>query len=183
MKNSSIIICIFQLLLACHSKKVAVVKSPLLKEVDATTTLNQSILDCPTDGICTTKILKNQILIVKSDEFGHLYFITEQSTLFSVIIFEYKKNNVKGYKDGNYSEDIIFEIKNTDTKLTLQDESLNKTKMLFGKHCYCKGQAGYYVIKKGNLLLEQKKEEIQFEINFEISDVPHIIKQIKSTVK
>ena len=183
MKNSIIILFVLQLLIACNCKKTAVIKVSKAKDLDSKTMVDPKAIDCPIDGICTSKILKDKKMVLKTDDFGRLYYETEQSELSSVVVYEYKKNNPSGYQDGNYREEIIFEIKNSDSKLSFKDEALDQSKMLFGRHCYCKGQAGYFAVKKGKFSFERKNQIIHFELDFTITEVPQIITNIRAEIK
>ena len=88
----------------------------------------------------------------------------------------------KDLQDANYREEVIFEIKNSDTNLILSGEELQTTKMLFGRFCYCKGQTGYYLVEDGTLNLVQKDNKVSFSLDFNITKVPQIIKSIKASI-
>lgn len=149
------------------------------EEIEITTKNNS----CPQDGTCTIEILKNKSLAIKKDEFNQIYFQEIVNNKTSIIKFQYQRDNEKGYADGNYREEIIFEINNTETSLNLSDNALQTTKMLFGRHCFCKGQAGYFNITKGNLSLTKENEEYKLTLDFLITEVPQIIKTISTSVK
>jgi hypothetical protein len=51
--------------------------------------------------------------------------------------------------------------------------------MLFGRFCYCKGQAGNFKVKNGNLKITKDK----IDLDFEIKEVPQIIKNISIRLK
>jgi hypothetical protein len=149
-------------------------KATLKNDAKELTVIN----DCPKEGTCTTSILKNKKLVVKIDGADQLSYQTQDNQDTSVILFEYLKKGPVNTHDGNYREEIVFEINNNETHLKLEDIALNKTKMLFGRHCYCKGQNGYYVIEKGRLELQKKSDIIHFNLDFTIAAVPQIIKHI-----
>jgi hypothetical protein len=138
---------------------------------------------CPTDGKCTVELFRNKSLEIKKDEFGSMYHqIIDSENNTSVIVYHYDKNVAKGLQDGNYREEVIFEIKNSDTNLILSGEELQTTKMLFGRFCYCKGQTGYYLVEDGTLNLVQKDNKVSFSLDFNITKVPQIIKSIKASI-
>ncbi|NJM79542.1 MAG: hypothetical protein HC854_07910 [Flavobacterium sp.] len=170
----------FILLLYCKSAKNKVDRENKMEEEIEITTKNNS---CPQDGTCTIEILKNKSLAIKKDEFNQIYFQEIVNNKTSIIKFQYQRDNEKGYADGNYREEIIFEINNTETSLNLSDNALQTTKMLFGRHCFCKGQAGYFNITKGNLSLTKENEEYKLTLDFLITEVPQIIKTISTSVK
>lgn len=143
-------------------------------------TIIKSTSFCPEDGKCNLSIKNNKQLIIKSDDIGKQYYELVDNNSKSVIIYEYSRNTPKDLQDASYREEIIFEIENSTNSLTLSNENLGNTKMLFGRHCFCRGQAGYYPVKKGNLKLTNEKSKITFSLNFEIDEVPQIIKMIQN---
>lgn len=134
---------------------------------------------CPLDGICHAEIHKNKSLEVKKDDLGSIYTNMIDSETTSVIVYQYNKMVKGDLQDGNYREEVIFEINNSDKELFLNNEKLKETKMLFGRFCFCRGQTGYYKVENGTLSLKQNKEGLSFNIDFTISEVPQIIKSIK----
>jgi hypothetical protein len=173
MKNIAkpLFILIAPFLFSCQAKK------EVLENSVPTITSNTESL-CPENGECTTKILKNKSLRIKIDELNQLYYQIEDNANTSVVHFEFSKKADEGLQDGNYREEIIFEINNADSKLELEDILLRPTKMIYGRHCYCKGQAGYFSVLKGKLSLQKNKEKIAFNLNFTVTEVPQIIKKI-----
>ena len=139
--------------------------------------------ECPQDGTCTVELLKDKRLDIKTDDLGGIYFQIVAATESSVVLYHYNRKVEKGLQDGQYREDIVFEINNSDSLISLSGSDLQKTKMLFGRHCYCKGQAGYFKVTQGQLTLEQKKNAVSFHLDFTITQVPQIIKSIKATTK
>lgn len=138
---------------------------------------------CPTDGKCTVELFRNKSLEIKKDEFGSMYHqIIDSENNTSVIVYHYDKNVAKGLQDGNYREEVIFEIKNSDTNLVLSGKELQTTNMIFGRFCYCKGQTGYYLVEDGTLNLVQKDNKVSFSLDFNITKVPQIIKSIKASI-
>ena len=139
--------------------------------------------NCPENGVCETKIFRNQSLEIKTDEFGSMYYEKLESPTTSVILFTYTKNTPKDLPDSSYREEIIFEINNSDSDVELSDLNLQKTKMLFGRFCFCRGQTGYHKVKSGILKLKNADKKISFNLNFLISEVPQTIKSINNSVK
>lgn len=154
MKNSAnrLIIIMAPLFFSCQNAKTTLENSSSL------VASNTEVL-CPEDGDCSTTILKNQSLKIKLDEFNHLYYRTEANANTSVIRFEYKRKAPEGLQDGGYREEVIFEINNSDTKLELEDVLLKRTKMIYGRLCYCRGQTGYFSVNKGKLDLEKNQKK------------------------
>ncbi len=137
---------------------------------------------CPTDGVCTTEILKNKSLVVKQDEFGSTYTQTVDSETTSVIVYQYNRIVKGDLQDAGYREEVIFEINNSDTNLSLANENLQQTKMLFGRFCFCRGQTGYYKVEDGKLNLKKTNDTITFNLDFTITKVPQIIKTINTSI-
>ena len=139
--------------------------------------------DCPSDGICSVEIIKDKSIIVKTDETGQIYTQFADSRDTSVLVWRYDRDNLEGFQDGSHREEIILEIKNTDTNLVLTDEELQQRKVIFGRFCFCKGQSGYYKIVNGKLNMKKLKDILTLELNFKISEVPQVINKINASVK
>lgn len=160
----------------CNCKKNATPNKPS----NPTTEISSA---CPEDGTCTVEIFRNKSLEIKTDGIGAMYYQMNDSPEMSVIHYQYTRNTVKGLQDGSYREEILFEVASSDTTLSLTDVSLQKTKMLFGRHCFCRGQAGYFKVTEGHLQLAQRKDGIQFSLEFKINQVPQIIQKIEASIK
>ena len=50
--------------------------------------------------------------------------------------------------------------------------------MLFGRHCFCRGQNGLFTIEDGRLEISRKRGKIKIDLNFYQSKVHQIIKNI-----
>jgi len=163
------------ILMSCCSKK------PFtdLKEVNATQSIQSA---CPDEGKCTIELVSNKSLNVKADEFGSIYYQLLDADKTSVIRYTYDKDVPEGLQDGNYREEIIFEISNTNQTLVLSGKELQQTKMLFGRFCFCRGQTGSYKVEDGTLNLTKKGAKIEFDLNFTITKVPQLVHSIKATL-
>ena len=158
----------------CHCQKAAIAATPTKSIIEST---------CPENGVCTINIQKNKSMVVKTDEFGSVYYTLEDDSSKSVIVYEYKRNVEEGLQDGQHREEIVFEINNSDTSLSLTGKNLQSTKMLFGRHCFCKGQAGYYKVTEGNLNLENNNGTINIALDFKIKEVPQLYTTVKAIIK
>ncbi|HLP64248.1 hypothetical protein [Flavobacterium sp.] len=145
-----------------------------------TTTL---LSDCPTDGKCTIEIFPNKSMNIQTDGTGAMYNQLVDSKETSVIVYQYNRDVPEGLQDGNYREEIIFEIKNSDSNLVISGNDLQQSKMLFGRFCFCRGQTGYYKVTDGNLNLTQKDKSITFNLSFTVNEVPQIIKTIQASIQ
>lgn len=157
----------------CNCKK-SVVESSKINTIESI---------CPEDGKCTIQILKNKSLVLKSDDLGGLYYHLVDNENTSVIQYQYNRTVEEGLQDGHHQEEIIFEINNSITELHLKNEELQQTKMLFGRHCFCKGQAGNFKVEEGSLLLTKDNNTITFELYFKTNKVPQLFEKVKATLK
>lgn len=139
--------------------------------------------DCPTDGKCTVAIFPNKSMNIQTDGTGAIYNQLIDSKETSVVLYQYNRDVPEGLQDANYREEIIFEIKNSDTNRVASGNDLQQTKMLFGRFCFCRGQTGYYKVTHGNLNLTQKDKSVSFNLNFTITEVPQITKTIQAIIQ
>lgn len=138
---------------------------------------------CPNDGTCKITIYPNEKLEILTDETGAVYYKKTAASNSTVFHFQYDRTAEEGVQDGQYQEELIFEYSNDSFPLNLTHQSLQKTKMLFGRHCFCKGQAGYFLVNAGSLNLNQTKGQTTLDLQFQITEVPQAITQIQSTWK
>lgn len=153
------------------------------KKNSSPTASNESTTNCPDDGDCTIVIHKNKKLNILTDGIGSRYYQILDNENTSVIHFEYKKKIDENLQDGNYVEEIVFEIQNDVKSLLLIDNELQSTKMLYGRHCYCKGQAGLFNVSNGKLILDQNNNKIKINLDFKINDVPQLITSISEIIQ
>lgn len=124
----------------------------------------------------------NSILTIKDDTIGEIYPVIESGKNI-VIDFKYEKKAPEGIADGDYSETLHFEIPKNTTVLNLNDASLNDVKLLFGKHCFCRGEAGYYKVKKGNMKIVKTDNEIFFDITFSVDETSTKLERVAKHIK
>lgn len=161
-----IVLFLLGLLFSCNAQK------------NVSSTMAKITSECPSDGTCEVEILKNKQLILHYDDLGGMYYDIKEQEGTTVIHYQYNKTTQANLQDGHYREDIIFEIKNSDKSLNLTDSALQQTKLIFGRHCFCKGQTGYFKVEKGKLNLSSKKDEIHFDLSFENEKIPQLIRFI-----
>lgn len=138
--------------------------------------------ECPSDGKCTIQLLKNKSMDKKIDGIGKLFYQLVDSDNKSVIIYEYNRNTEEGLQDGQHKEEIVFEIDNGVFDLKLKDAQLENVKMLFGRHCFCRGQAGFFAVSKGTLNLSQNESHVTFGLDFKVDEVPQLYTKVNATV-
>ncbi len=133
---------------------------------------------CPSDGTCTLELLKNKSIQVNRDEIGYQTYELLESKDKSVVKFQYTKNVDKSLQDASYVEEVLFEISNTAQKMELKDNELKEANLIFGRHCFCKGQAGIFNISHGNLEVIRNKSSLDFSVSFKSDKTPQIIETI-----
>lgn len=136
--------------------------------------------ECPSEGVCTVKIQKNKSLLIKEDGTGALYpeIVDGDKT---VILYTFLRKGPEGTLDGDYSETIHFEIPNGIYTSNFNDAALKNVKLLFGKHCYCKGEAGYYPVKTGSLKVVKTESTVSFDLKFKMEHPSHELNNIMQT--
>lgn len=137
------------------------------------------ISDCPKDGTCVLEVFDNKTITVKQDEFGSIYYSIDDSLNSKVYKYVYSRTVKGDLQDAGYREEIVFELNNNITKQSLLNNEIQSTKILFGRFCFCRGQTGNYKVTDGNLDINESK----ITLNFNISQVPQIIKNITIDLK
>lgn len=135
---------------------------------------------CPENGKCSIEIIKNKSLDVKTDEFGGIYYTLNDDVAKSVIHYQYNRNVEEGLQDGQHREEIVFEISNSESEIRLSDGMLQSSKMLFGRHCFCRGQAGFFKVEQGVLNLSNKAGVVKVDLDFKITKVPQLFTKVKA---
>ena len=138
---------------------------------------------CPSDGKCTTILIENKSLNIKMDGTGATYYELTDNSKTSVIKFEYNKTVDTTLQDNSYREEVLFEIPNQFKEINKENNELESVKMIFGKHCFCRGQAGIYPVKKGKLNILKENNTTSFNLEFEIPNIEHKIKIISESIK
>lgn len=115
---------------------------------------------CLPKSECTFEVLENKSLLVKTDDTNHIYYHLQDTPGKTVVKYTYKTITDPKIKDAGYSEEIIFETDDKWSGLNTSGSDIQKTKMLFGVHCFCRGKAGFYKIEKGNISYANKKLQI-----------------------
>ncbi len=137
---------------------------------------------CPEEGTCSVVVHKNKSLSIQKDDTGALYPQLVESTN-TVVEYTYFKEGPPGTADGNYSETIHFEIPADTENFSKENASLSDVKLLYGKHCFCRGEAGYYPITDGKLLVEKSNQGIVFDLKFKVNKTSQVVTHISETVK
>ena len=148
-----------------------------------TTTLALQQDSCPTDGTCTTELLKNKTLVVKRDDIGQTYYQLLDNEGSDVIRYQYTRTTDAELADAGYREELVFEIDRNSPELKLEGSGLQKTKMLFGRFCFCRDQTGYYPVNNGSLAVKPTGNNYTLKVGFTVPELPQIVNKIEMTTK
>jgi hypothetical protein len=101
----------------------------------------------------------------------------------TVISYEYTRNSSnEPHADDFYREELFMEIPSSAFKKTYKNEQLQDVKLIFGKHCYCKGEAGYYKISEGTLKVNHTEKNTHISLTFK-APVTSELKTVEFTVE
>lgn len=150
---------------SCKSTKKATEDKILLK------------IDSLDNGFRKLYLLKNKKLEVLTTN-GSLSYTIGNNNSTNVLQFVYEKDMDQAAYDGGYREEVVFEIPNNSVNQNYTNEVLQKTKMLFGRYCNCRGQNGLFKVSQGKLHITASKKETHFELHFKIIEVPQITDSI-----
>ncbi|GEP51440.1 hypothetical protein FNO01nite_21120 [Flavobacterium noncentrifugens] len=164
-----LLICTAILFLGCASKKTGVSQNQVVLQLES---------ECPKAGTCRIEVFENKKMQVNLDEFGSVYYKLEDDLQKKVIKYSYSKTVKGDIQDAGYREEIVFELDNFENQ-DFENADLQKTQMLFGRFCYCKGQTGNYKVGSGKLSIQDKKASLSFTV----SEVPQLIKTITFDIK
>jgi hypothetical protein len=152
------------------------------KEVAIETNISVEILTCPEKGTCTLELMANKSITFKKDDFDIVYPVITDGEK-TVLKYTYNKNTSPKYQDGYYTEIVYAEFDPVLQNITLENAELEPFKFHFGRLCFCKGQTGYYPIKRGNFTLVKKgSDSIQIDLDFEVKQVPQIVNRISEII-
>jgi hypothetical protein len=136
--------------------------------------LETSTTKCPENFECTLETKENQSLSIQYDDLGRLSYELTPDKNKTVVIYKINKIVPKNIQDGSYREEILLELHNKNEALLLENDNLQKSKLIFGRFCYCKGKTGYYKITSGKLDIKNSK----LNLTFKIFEVPQLLNTI-----
>lgn len=155
------------IILGCKSKK------PEIKSDDNTVSNKiQSML----------KIHDNTSIDLKIDPIGSLYYELTPNEAFLVISYRYEENTAEDIMDGHYIEEILFQLKKPLHPDTISQSNLADNRAIFNRQCFCRGEAGTYLITEGSLILEEKKNDYQFKFDFTIQSGRQFTKNFSGNI-
>ena len=164
---------IFLMFISCGNKINLVTKKDVII-IEKNTMNNESKV--------SVIIFNNSSLTIKEDSTGQLYPVKESGNNI-VVEIKYQEDGEFGTVDGDYSETLHFEISKNTKELRLKDNQLTEVKALFGKHCFCRGEAGYYFINKGKFKVIKSDKEIYFDIDFSIEETSSKLIRVSKYLK
>jgi hypothetical protein len=140
--------------------------------------INDKFQICPENGICNFEILKNKSFELVKDDTGMFYTeITDSES--NVLKFEFKSGQIPNVPDSGFTEVAYIEF-DKNTNLSLKNDALKQVKATYGRLCFCRGESGYFPIKKGELILENiSNNRYEIEFQFEVDEVPQTLKHFK----
>lgn len=99
--------------------------------------------------------------------FEQLYPQTIYNPETVLVQYSFDRNKAKeNYADDFYKEELFLEIPKKAFKKEYKDAELEQVKLVYGKHCYCKGEAGYYKITQGILKIDQSDKHTKVKLTF-----------------
>ncbi len=147
------------------------------------TSLNISEMECPKPGKCSWEFMPNQSLIIKDNTGGTFYPQFVENSKTSVIKFRYHQDSPEGVADGQYTEEVYFEVENDEQKLFLKNEELQQVKLLYGRLCFCeRGSVGYVKVNEGQLKYSKQDNKILVSLDFENNQIPQVLKELQGIV-
>lgn len=154
------------------------------KGVVSTNWLEQTVTiksECPENGICTAT--RQPGLALKEDPYskGVPKMVANEETI--LIKYEFDRKKADGsYADDFHKEEIFIEIPAKTFKKEYVNEQLQEVKLTFGRHCYCKGSAGYFKITEGTLKIDNSENKTKVKLTFK-APVPQLFENVEFTVE
>lgn len=164
----------------CNSPQATVNSSEKSPQQEAPATISTPKENTKTDGT-TMKVHKNSTLVYKDDTTGGIYPVIEAGD-FIVVEYTYTEKGPEGTVDGDYSETIQFEIPSNIEKYSLSGKEMQNAKVLFGKQCYCKGEAGFYKVTNGKLSVIGAGNDLIIDLQFKVPETSQKVSSLQRTI-
>ena len=132
---------------------------------------------CPEDGNCYVTFSPNKSINIVYIN-NHLSYKIIDDASKTLIQFQYIINQNDAPIDGGYRETVFFEVNKSDKTINLNNFDLQKTKMIYGRYCNCRGQSGVFLVENGNLKLSKTIDKISFTLNYSTGEIPQLINKI-----
>ena len=174
MKNIFIISLLF--LLSCKTNQ------SVSSTIKGSKAVFEQTENCPENGTCTIELIPNKSIEFKTDEFGSLYPVIEGGTK-TILKYTFTKKTIPNTEDSNYTEIIYAELDKNISSISLIDQELKTINLHFARLCFCKGESGYFPIKKGTFnLVKNSDNTLKIDINFNVKKIPQIISEIHEII-
>ncbi len=99
--------------------------------------------------------------------FNELYPQTHFDPEKVLVEYSFDRNKAEGnHADDFYKEELFMEIPVKAFKKQYKDAELDQVKLVYGKHCYCKGEAGYFKITEGTLKIDHSDKQTKVKLAF-----------------
>ena len=177
--KGSFLIISFMSFFSCKTGQALEGKSNIAPQAES----KVSTTPCSTVGSCKWSYYENKALVVKKDDIGKVYYNMVEDKTKSVVHFIFKKENASGLADGNYSEEMVFEMANDCKELVLADEMLHKIKLLLGKHSFKREEVGIHWVEQGLLKIKNEKDKLTVEMDVKIPKQSFFIEKINFTLE
>lgn len=127
--------------------------SSIKTEKDIQTNLKNYKIEnnCPKNVNCNFEILQNKSLNIITDEIGMSYYELTEDTNKTVFRYQYNLTTEKELQDGNYLEEVLFEVDKNYGDFNMSGKNIQKLKAILNVMCFCRGKAGTYNIKEGQI--------------------------------
>lgn len=100
-----------------------------------------------------------------------------------LVSYSYDRNkSAENVADDFYKEELFLEIPSKAFKNEYKDSELEQVKLVYGKHCYCKGEAGYFKINQGSLKINHSEKETKVKLTFKAPS-SSLIENVEFTVE
>lgn len=136
----------------------------------------------PTQNDSMITIHDNTALNLKIDYIGSLYYELIPDEEFMVVSYRYEEQTPEGTMDGHYIEEIYFQVQKPIMASSISNALLADNKAIFNRQCFCRGEAGTFLITEGTLTLEEKKSNYTFQFDFSISSGTQKTKHISGII-
>jgi hypothetical protein len=117
-----------------------------------------------------------------TDPIGMMYYELIPKTGNNVVTYRYEENLAEDIMDGHYIEEVILEFPKNIKSGIWKNEQLTTFNALFGRQCFCRGEAGNFFIENGTLIIRENKKDFQFLLEFEMVSGRQITKIISGTL-
>lgn len=138
--------------------------------------------ECPANGTCTaTRDVGKGLKEIQTDNQIYPQIVDDAETI--LIQYEYnRKKSENNYADDFHKEELFLAIPAKTFKKEYKNEQLQEVQLIYGRHCYCKGSAGYFKITEGTLKIENSENKTKVKLTFK-APVEQLIQSVDFIVE